>query len=403
MSHCVVVTAEAAAPVRGRQHRRGTLIASVLAAACVLLIATTTRASAAEADDVAAVLKKFNVQEAPTPVRERKDWRPPKKLVALASAIPPAERATLAQILPGVKVVYARDVSSAAREAVDADIVAGITSPPTSICDPSIINNAQQLRWILALAAGVERCVQLPSVVSRNLLITNLRGIGSAAIGEHAIAFALALARGFDTFIQDDDKGRWSREDTFASHIETLSGKTLLVVGLGGIGTEVASRAHGLGMKVIATRNRGHEGPDYVSYVGSPGELLKLASTADVVVNAAPLTDETRGIFNAKFFAAMKPTAYFINVARGGSVVTADLVAALNSGKIAGAGLDVVDPEPLPPDHPLWHAKNVIITPHMSSYSDIPNEALWVLVNENLRRYAAGEKMLSVVDLQREY
>jgi phosphoglycerate dehydrogenase-like enzyme len=90
-------------------------------------------------------------------------------------------------------------------------------------------------------------------------------------------------------------------------------------------------------------------------------------------------------------------------VARGGSVVTSDLVAALNSGKIAGAGLDVVDPEPLPPDHPLWHAKNVIITPHISSFSDIPNEALWVLVNENLRRYAAGEKMLSVVDLEREY
>ncbi len=379
------------------------LVACLLAAASVLLIATTTRASAAEADDVAAVLKKYNVQEAPTPVRERKDWRPPRKMVALASAIPPPERATLAQILPGVKVVYARDVASAAREAVDADIVAGITSPPTSICDPSIINNAKQLRWVLALAAGVERCVELPSVASRNLLITNLRGIGSAAIGEHAIAFALALARGFDTFIPDQDKGRWSRGDTFNAHIETLSGKTLLVVGLGGIGTEVASRAHGLGMKVIATRNRGHEGPDYVSYVGSPSELLKLASTADVIVNAAPLTDETRGIYNAKFFAAMKPTAYFINVARGGSVVTADLLSALNSGKIAGAGLDVVDPEPLPPDHPLWHAKNVIITPHMSSYSDVPNEALWVLVNENLRRYVAGEKMLSVVDLKREY
>ncbi len=381
---------------------RRTLVASLLAAAGVLLVAITTRASAAEADDVAAVLKKYNVQEAPTPVRERKDWRPPRKMVALASSVPAPERADLGRILPGVKIVYANDVASAAREAVDADIVAGITAPP-GICDPSIINNAKQLRWILALSAGVERCVELPSVVSRNLLITNLRGIGSAAIAEHAIAFALALAHGFDTFIPDQGKGRWSRADAFAAHIETLSGKTLLVVGLGGIGTEVASRAHGLGMKVIATRNRGHDGPDYVSYVGSPSELLKLASTADVIVNAAPLTDDTRGIFNAGFFAAMKPTAYFINVARGGSVVTADLLSALNSGRIAGAGLDVVDPEPLPPNHPLWHARNVIITPHMSSYSDIPNGALWVLVNENLRRYAAGEKMLSVVDLKREY
>ncbi len=376
-------------------------LSALLAGACMLL-AIPLGAAAAEADDVAAVLKKYNVQEAPTPVRERKDWRPPRKMVALASSMPPAERATLARILPGVQIVYARDIATAAREAADADIVSGITSPP-GICDPSIIDNAKQLRWILAMSAGVERCIAVPSVVSRNLLITNLRGLGSAAIGEHAIALALALARGLDTFIADQAKGRWSAQDARASHMETLTGKTLLVVGLGGIGTEVASRAHGLGMKVIATRNRGHEGPDYVSHVGTPDELLQLASTADVIVNAAPLTDETRGIFNAKFFARMRPTAYFVNVARGGSVVTADLVAALNSGKIAGAGLDVVDPEPLPPDHPLWHAKNVIITPHISSFSDIPNEAIWVVVNENLRRYAAGEKMLSVVDLKREY
>lgn len=376
-------------------------VLALLAGVCMLLV-TAIGAAAGEADDVAAILKKYDVQEAPTPIRERQDWRPPKKLVALARSVPPAERATLARILPGVKIVYAKDVASAAREAADADIVAGITAPP-GICEPSIINNAKQLRWILALSAGVERCIAVPSVLSRHLLITNLRGLGSAAIGEHAIALTLALARGLDTFITDQASGRWSPQDARASHMETLTGKTLLVVGLGGIGTEVASRAHGLGMKVIATRNRGHEGPDYVSHVGGPDELLQLASTADVVVNAAPLTDATRGMFNSKFFSAMKPTAYFINVARGGSVATADLVTALNSGKIAGAGLDVVDPEPLPPNHPLWHAKNVIITPHISGSSDIPNEAIWVVVNENLRRYAAGEKMLSVVDLKREY
>lgn len=376
-------------------------VLALLAGVCMLLV-TAIGAAAGEADDVAAILKKYNVQEAPAPIRERQDWRPPKKLVALARSVPPPERATLARILPGVQIVYAKDVASAAREAADADIVAGITAPP-GICEPSIINNAKQLRWILALSAGVERCIAVPSVVSRHLLITNLRGLGSAAIGEHAIALTLALARGLDTFITDQASGRWSPQDARASHMETLTGKTLLVVGLGGIGTEVASRAHGLGMRVIATRNRGHEGPDYVSHVGGPDELLQLASTADVVVNAAPLTDETRGMFNTRFFSAMKPTAYFINVARGGSVATADLVAALNSGKIAGAGLDVVDPEPLPPNHPLWHAKNVIITPHISGSSDIPNEAIWVVVNENLRRYAAGEKMLSVVDLKREY
>jgi phosphoglycerate dehydrogenase-like enzyme len=156
-------------------------------------------------------------------------------------------------------------------------------------------------------------------------------------------------------------------------------------------------------MKVVATRASGRHGPEFVSYVGLPEEMLTLAKTADVIVNTAPLTSETTGIFDTKFFGTLKPSAFFINVARGGSVVTADLVKALKEGLIAGAGLDVVDPEPLPPDHPLWRAPNVIISPHVSSGSDLPREQRWVLAREQLRRYVAGEKMLSVVDLKREY
>ncbi len=379
------------------------------ASALAILIAVTSLllpsvgSAAEDPDKVTAILKRFNVQEAQTPVRERKSWRVPKKAVFLSVSVPPgAERDAIAALLPNTKIVYANDPATAAREAKDADIVGGLTTPP-GVCEPAIVNGGKELRGILAIAAGVEQCIALPSVHSRDLLVTNLRGIDSAAIGEHAIALALAMAHGIDTFVVDQAQGRWSRQDALATHLETLGGKTLLVVGLGGIGTEVASRAHALGMKVIATRASGHEGPDYVSYVGTPDELLKLASSADVVVNAVPLTAATTDIYDAKFFAVMKPTAYFVNVARGGSVVTADLVAALKEGRIAGAGLDVVDPEPLPPDHPLWHAPNIIITPHISSFSDIPNDARWIVLNENLRRYAAGEKMLSVVDLKREY
>jgi phosphoglycerate dehydrogenase-like enzyme len=182
-----------------------------------------------------------------------------------------------------------------------------------------------------------------------------------------------------------------------------VDGKTMLVVGLGGIGSEVAKRAHALGMKVTATRASGRTGPQFVSYVGLPDELLKLASEADFVVNTAPLTAQTTGIFDAAFFAKMKPSAYFINVARGRSVVTSALVDALNSKKIAGAGLDVTDPEPLPPDHPLWKAPNVIITPHVANDSDLGYEAQVKVVQENLRRYLAGEKMLSVVDVSKGY
>jgi len=185
--------------------------------------------------------------------------------------------------------------------------------------------------------------------------------------------------------------------------MRVLAGKTLLVVGLGGIGTEVASKAHGLGMNVVATRASGEGKPDFVSHVGAPGDLLELARSADVIVSAVPLTAQTTGMYDAKFFAVVKPTALFINVARGASVVTADLAAALASGRLAGAGLDVVDPEPLPPDNPLWRAPHLIVSPHISGRSDLPGDARWVIARENLRRYVAGGRMLSVVDIARGY
>jgi phosphoglycerate dehydrogenase-like enzyme len=359
-------------------------------------------AAAPAADDskmVADVIAKFHVEESPTPVKERTAWRKPKKIVVLGGM---PDRDAFAALAPGAQVVVVRDVKTGAAEMSNADIIVGLTSPP-GICEPQMVDNAKELRWILSMSAGVERCMARESVKSRDILVTNLRGVDSAAIAEHAIALALALARGLETSVINTSRARWSREDQMASQMQVLYDKTLLVVGLGGIGTEVASRGHALGMKVIATRNSSRTGPDYVSYVGTPAELLTLAKTADVIVNAAPLTTETTGLFNSKFFAVLKPNALFINVARGGSVVTADLTQALNEHRLAGAGLDVVDPEPLPPDNPLWKAPNVIISPHVSSRSDLPGEERWVLVRENLRRYVAGEKMLSVVDLKREY
>lgn len=370
---------------------------SVTTTLAMLALAATAASFAAEAPEpMATLIKELRLQEDTVPVRERVGWRRPKKMVVLGDA------QSYALIAPGVEVVGVKDVASAAEAAKDADIVAGLTSYP-GICEPEILDSAKELRWIFSLSAGVERCMAVPSVLSRNLLVTNMRGVESATIAEHAVAMALALARGFDTFLASQAKAQWNRGAAAETRMQTLKDKTLLVVGLGGIGTEVASRAHALGMKVVATRASSRTGPEFVSYVGLSNELLTLAKTADVIVNAAPLTKETTGIFDAEFFRALKPTAFFINVARGQSVVTEDLVAALNEGRIAGAGLDVTDPEPLPPDHPLWRAPNVIITPHVSSNSDLPRSQRTLLARENLRRYVAGERMLSVVDLRKEY
>jgi phosphoglycerate dehydrogenase-like enzyme len=291
-------------------------------------------------------------------------------------------------------------MASAVSATADADVIIGFNP---EICVSKIVANAKQLRWIASLAAGVENCMAVPGVRGRNLLLTNMRGVDAPIIAEHAIALAMALSHGLDTFSVDTSKGVWSVEHGATTPIQTLDGKTLLVVGLGGIGTEVAIRAHSLGMKVVATRDNNRDKPEFVSYVGLPDELLTLAKSADVIVNSVPLTPQTTGMYDAKFFAALKPTAYFVNVARGASVVTADLVSALNEHRLAGAGLDVVDAEPLPADSPLWRAPHVIITPHISARSDLPGEARWTLAVENLRRYANGEKMLSVVDLAKGY
>lgn len=376
----------------------------ILATVLLGVYAVSSQSAAAPdaAESPAAVIARLRLREAPVPVRERPGWRAPRKIVLLGFDAQYRElgRRALANAAPGAQFVVAPDRAAAIAAARDADVLIGFNP---EICDPAIIDHARQLRWIQSLAAGVENCVALASVRRRNILITNMRGVDSAVIAEHAIALALAIAHGLDVFAVDTAQRRWSRKDAASTPMQMLTGKTMLVVGLGGIGTDVAERAHGIGMKVIATREHGHEGPQFVSYVGEPGELLTLARQADVIVNTAPLTPQTTGLFDARFFAVVKPTAIFVNVARGASVVTADLVKALDEHRLAGAGLDVVEPEPLPPDHPLWRAPHVIVSPHISSRSDLPGLDRWVVARENLHRYASGEKMLSVVDLKLGY
>ena len=356
-----------------------------------------------DSESLTSIMTRLRIQEAPEPVRASPQWRVPRKVVLLAFGSNrgwEGREAAFAAAAPKAHIIVAKDLAAAVAASADADVFVGFNP---EICSAKLIDDDKQLRWLASLAVGVENCMAVPGIHSRNLLVTNMRGVDSAVIAEHAVALTLALAHSLDTFAVDTSKGQWNTEHGATAPIETLVGKTMLVVGLGGIGTEVALRAHGLGMKVVATRDNTHDKPDFVSYVGLPGEMLTLAKTADVIVNSVPLTPQTQGMYDARFFAGLKPTAYFVNVARGGSVVTADLANALNEHRLAGAGLDVVDPEPLPVDSPLWHAPHVIITPHISSRSDFPNEARWTLAVENLRRYANGEKMLSVVDLTKGY
>lgn len=373
--------------------------------ACTALLATmSAAASAAEsaAGGIAEVMARLRVQEAGNPAQSSPRWRAPKKVVLL-SWTNPAMNARLGELraaAPGALIVAAASRAQALAEVGDADVIVGANP---DVCDPQILAAARELRWLQSLSAGVELCMAVPAIRAPNLLVTNMRGVDSPVIAEHAIAMMLALAHGLDVFAVETSKAIWSRETGSRTQVMMLDGKTVLVVGLGGIGTEVAQRANALGMKVVATREGGGDTPSFVAQVAPPGELLTLARTADVIISCVPDTPATRGMYDAKFFAAVKPTALFLNVARGSSVVTAELVKALNERRLAGAGLDVVDPEPLPPDHALWKAPRVLISPHISSRSDLPGNDRWALLTENLKRYAAGGRMLQVVDVARGY
>ena len=343
---------------------------------------------------VSRLVDQLGLQESATPVRERAGWQRPEKI--LFSNVDPSWLPALQAVAPGVELVPANDAAEAAKLAGGVDAVLGF-------CTPEVLAAGTKIRWIQVYWAGVERCVSIPALAERSILLTNMQRVAAPVMAEHVLAMMLAFTRGLDFYILERSAGRWTREIPPPARLTALDGKTVLVVGLGGIGTEVAKRAHALGMRVVATRASGRDGPPFVSYVGLPDELRKLAGEADFIVNTTPLTPATTHVFDAAFFAAAKQGAYFVNVGRGRSVVQADLVDALKSGRIAGAGLDVTDPEPLPADHPLWKFPNVIITPHVSAESDVDQQVRFAVLRENLRRYVAGEKMLSVVDVAKGY
>jgi phosphoglycerate dehydrogenase-like enzyme len=361
----------------------------VRTACCAILLIATSGSHAAAPPPDAATLETLGLQPAAHAVRERAGWRAPKLI--LVSPRLHDELSQLQDAVPGVKLIEMTDATP--RDVAAADATLGV-------CTPDVLTKAIRVQWIQWLAAGVEPCVQQPLVRERHLLLTNMQRTAAPSMAEHVLGLMLALSRHLDFFYKEQAQAHWADENP---QIADLEGKTVLVVGLGGIGTEVARRAHAFGMKVIATRASGRTGPDYVSYVGLPDELLKLAKEADFVVNCTPLTPQTTGIFNKEFFATLKPSAYFLNVGRGKSVVTADLITALSTHKIAGAGLDVVDPEPLPADSPLWHLPGVLITPHVSADTSVTTQQRTALLRENLRRYTAGEPMLAVVDVERGY
>jgi phosphoglycerate dehydrogenase-like enzyme len=354
------------------------------------------------------VIRDLGLIESATAVRDLPGWKRPKKIVL--TRLGPVE--ALEAAAPGVKFVVVNSAAEMAAQAADAD---ALFSGDSVICDDRVLAAAKKVRWLASYSAGVESCLGKTFFDRPGVVFTNARALSGPVMAEHTIAVTYALARNLEVFIPRQASGGALEHDPkdvqwqsmgggmYGVKLQSMTGKTMLIAGLGGIGLEVAKRAHGLGMKVIATRASSHEGPDYVEYVGLSDELPTLIGKADVVVSALPLIPSTTNLFDAKMFARMKKTAFFINVGRGGSVVTDDLVKALQDGVIAGASVDVTEPEPLPPDHPLWKAPHVIITPHVSGQSELGVRSREIVLREQVRRFAAGDKLLSVVDMKKGY
>jgi phosphoglycerate dehydrogenase-like enzyme len=299
----------------------------------------------------------------------------------------------------GVQFLAAADAADAVLQAADAEAVYGYNSP-------ALYEAAQRLRWVQAGSAGVEG-YPLEMFRKRGITLTNAKVIYGIQLADHAMALILAFSRQLPFLLRAQQRQDWVSRDHYPSG--ELAGQVLLVLGLGGTGLELARRAKSFGMRVIATRRTATAGepgpgrPDFVDDVHPPGKLHELLPRADWVVVCLPLVPETRDLIGARELGLMKKSAYLVNVTRGGIINTEALVAALSAGRIAGAGLDVTEPEPLPGGHPLWSMENVIITPHAAGHSPAAPERMTALLCENVRRFAAGRELLNVVDLELGY
>ena len=265
---------------------------------------------------------------------------------------------------------------------------------------------ARRLRWVHTPAAGVDHLLHA-AFRSSDVLLSNSRGVAGDAMADHVFAMMLALARRLPESVRFQDQLRWG-QDAFWSKTPipfALTGRTLGILGLGGVGIELARRARAFGMKVHAIKRSQGRAPSSVAKLYEPEQLLDLLAESDFVVCAAPLTPETRSLMGAREFRHMKPTGYFINVGRGEQVEEGALIRALREGQIAGAALDVFRREPLPKNSVLWRVPNLLITPHYAgTYPEHMARATDLFI-ENLALYLSGRssRLKNLVDKRRGY
>jgi len=299
---------------------------------------------------------------------------------------------------PQMRVVYLANYDTLDKELPDAHIFVGASLRPEQFA------HAKQLKWIHSTAAGVSQ-LMYPELRNSGVIVTNPSGIFSPPMAEHTMGMILALARNFPDTVRFQDAAKWAQQDLWdkPQHLSEVNGSLLLIVGYGSIGRELAKRAQAFGMRIWGVTRSGKGDTTYAERIQPASELHQALPHADYIVIAAPDTPETKHLIGAEQIARMKRGASLINIGRGSLLDEAALMAALQSGQLSGAALDVTTPEPLPSDSALWKAPNLFITPHTSGVSD----RLWQRETELLLRlldeWFAGKELSSRVDLSRGY
>jgi phosphoglycerate dehydrogenase-like enzyme len=300
----------------------------------------------------------------------------------------PEQLARLRTAAPGLDLRTYRGEADGLARAADAE---GYYGTPT----PDLLRAAPRLRWVQVASAGVEKYL-FPELIASTVTLTNAKVIYGSHLADHLLAFILAFNRNLPHLFRRQQAEVWESRDNLRPM--EMEGETLLIVGLGGTGLATARRAAAFDMRILAVSRSPKPPTPGIERIGRPEDLAAMLPEADHVAVCCALTDETYHLFGEREFRLMKRTAYIHNVTRGGVIDHEALLAALRAGEIAGAGLDVTEPEPLPAGHPLWREPNVLITPHASGHSPHSGRRMFDLLRENLRRFDAGEPLLNVVD-----
>ncbi|AIQ56490.1 D-2-hydroxyacid dehydrogenase [Paenibacillus borealis] len=262
----------------------------------------------------------------------------------------------------------------------------------------TLLRQDSPLRWVQAWSAGVEK-LPLEAMKERGILLTNASGVHAEPITAVIFSFMLMFTRNMHTAIRNQQNRRWHSDGQESE----LTGKTAVIAGTGSIGSETARIAKAFRMKTIGVSRSGRAAQGF-DKVFTTGQLKDSVSEADFIINTLPITDETQGLFDADIFSAAKQGAYYINIGRGATTNTDDLISALNSGQLAGAGLDVFETEPLPEDHPLWGMEQVIMTPHCAGATDRYADRIVDIFTRNMKAYLeSGSPSLNLVDYSRQY